>query len=211
MKTHYFINKKEQQNMGFIVADRYNILSSIFSHMPEKVISHSRRVEYISGVLAKYVPYDLLPKGMNLQSYQAAIAKGAYYHEIGIYLAGNKVEFRPVAAERVLNEYWTMDKTWIMSKVVFETITSCCEQYDGNGYPEGLTAMTIPLHANLCSIANTVDMIMGSDKSSSRKARKAADYIYKNNRVLFRPDAVDCFKAAQEEIFVLYKNNLCGK
>ena len=207
MKSHYTVNQKEQQFMNCFISSDPDFLQAVFDHMPEKIILHSERVRDISNIMTEYMSADLLPNEMNLDSYRLALSKGAYYHDIGVYLAGNDVERRPAAAEKLLTELGYMDILLPFGNVVFETVRSCCERYDGKGYPGGLIAEKIPFHASLCAIADAVDMMMGS---KNKKVKSVADYIRRNSGILFRPDAVRCFEMAEKEIFDVYKQYEAG-
>ena len=204
MRNHYQITRKETENMSIIPFDGRNcMIDTIFSYLPVRIIQHSQRVAAISGILAKCVPEELLPYGMRKTIYSLALQEAGRYHEIGIYTARNDIQRRPIESEKLLDEYWHKGNIPGLRKVVFETIRSCHERCNGKGYPDAGRGMDVPFHANLCAIADAVDMIMGG-KFSKRKVRKAVNYIRKNSGILFRFDAVECFERAQGEIFDFY-------
>jgi len=200
----YIVKKKESLHMNASLSSGANILNAILIHLPKHVVKHSYRVEQLSAVLAKYVPEDELPEGIYPVAYQAALAKAGRYYEIGIYLARNDIQQRPVAAEKLLRQYWTIDIMPGFSGVIFETVRSIRERHDGQGYPYALAGNDVPFHAQICAIADTVDMIIG-DEFSIRKMQKAKDFIRENNGSIFHPEAVQCFEQAKDELFGLYK------
>jgi len=205
MSIYYAVNKREQQHMSCFVSTGWDLLRAIFEHLPEKIINHSKRVENITSIMVKHMPKELLPEKITFENYCLALSKGAYYHDIGVYLAGNNVKLRPASAEKLLVEHWHMDVSLPFSRVLFSTARNCCERYDGKGYPDSLIGECVPFHASLCGIADAVDMIMDGKKLNERKAKKAADYILLNSSILFRPDAVHCFELAEDKIFDIYK------
>ncbi|MCL2547343.1 MAG: HD domain-containing protein [Oscillospiraceae bacterium] len=205
MKQAYIVKKKEQYRMNAILYKKNDRLNAIFNHLPDYIIQHSYRVAQVARILAKYVPEERLPNGLDPSSYRAALFKAGYYHEIGIYRARNDIERRPIAAEKELNDHMQTECLSPESRdVIFETVRGCRERYDGQGYPHALEYDAIPLHANICAIADSVDMIMGDGRVKKRNAKKVVDYISKNSGILFRPDAVRCFEQAQNDVFEAY-------
>ena len=204
MKEHYQLTKKESEHMSVFICDGRDILNSIFNHLPEHIIRHSQRVAKMCGIISGYVPEHRLPKGIDRATYRAALTKAGYYHEIGIYAARNDVKSRSSAAEKMLTDYCCIDIMPEAHEIVFEAVRSHQERYYGGGYPRALAYEDIPLHANICAIANTVDMLICDGKFDNRVVRKAVNYISQNSGVLFHPDAVCYFEQACEEIFGLY-------
>jgi len=219
MKLHHLVNRKEQENMSVFLYSGQDYLKTILIHLPEKVIWHSVRVAKISSIISKHVPKDQIPEGMDREIYRLALYKAAYYHEIGILIARNNIEQRQIHAEKLMQNSWEVaseaapprkdvsgEKTMISpEQVMIETVRSCREQYNGQGYPDALAKENIPLHANICAIADIVDMIAyNSNKPTKRKAERAIDFIHQNSGTMFRPDAVNYFGQAQEELRVSF-------
>jgi putative nucleotidyltransferase with HDIG domain len=68
------------------------------------------------------------------------------------------------------------------------------EQFDGDGYPDGIKGTAIPLHARIIAIADTFDAMTSS--RSYRKAlslRTALSELERNRGVQFDPDITDIF------------------
>jgi len=68
------------------------------------------------------------------------------------------------------------------------------EQFDGDGYPDGIKGTAIPLHARIIAIADTFDAMTSS--RSYRKAlsfRTALSELERNKGVQFDPDITDIF------------------
>ena len=193
MVQEYIISKKELMNSSIIVNDGRNIPNAIFTHLPPRIVEHSRRVQDICIFLASYIPEDLLPKDLDSEDYIVAMSRGAQYHEIGIYAARNDIHHRPLAGSSLLKKYWPIE-TCAMNRIVFETVKYHKQKYIFND--------EIPLHAAICAIACAVDMAtMTNGKYSEKKFKRITDYICDNSDKTFHPEAVKCFKAARDEVF----------
>jgi putative nucleotidyltransferase with HDIG domain len=68
------------------------------------------------------------------------------------------------------------------------------EQFDGNGYPQGIKGKAIPLHARIIAVADTFDAM-----TSSRAYRKALSFrtalseLERNKETQFDPDIANMF------------------
>jgi len=68
------------------------------------------------------------------------------------------------------------------------------EQFDGDGYPDGVKGSTIPLHARIIAIADTFDAM--TSNRSYRKAlsfRTALSELERNRGIQFDPEIADVF------------------
>jgi len=201
----YTVSKKEQMQMSCFISTKHDFLKTLFNNLPERIIRHSKRVRDIVCLMAEYIPKELLPEGMDPTGYRRSLSEGAYYHDIGVFLARNDVECRPVKGEELLKEHFQTSIMSLSNMIVLEIVRDCCERVDGSGYPNALMGDEIPFHASICAIADTVDMMMNIRSLFGNKAKKAAAHIKQNAGILFCPDAVACFEQAGEEIFALYK------
>jgi putative two-component system response regulator len=68
------------------------------------------------------------------------------------------------------------------------------ENYDGSGYPEGISGERIPLHARIISVADTYDAILSTRpyRSASDHSRAISELIAFSGKQ-FDPDIVDAF------------------
>ena len=203
-KVSYTVSKKEQEHMNCFISTKRDFLKTIMGHLPERFIKHSERVRDIVCLMAGYVPKELQPEDMGSIEYCWSLSEGAYYHDIGVYLARNDIELRPLKGEKLLREHWQTDVISPSCMIVLETVRDCCERVDGSGYPNALSGDKLPVHASICAIADTVDMMMNTRPGSGNKAKSTAEYIKQNAGILFRNDAVTCFEQAWEDIFELY-------
>ncbi|MDR2719110.1 MAG: HD-GYP domain-containing protein [Treponema sp.] len=74
------------------------------------------------------------------------------------------------------------------------------EQFDGEGYPDGVKGKEIPLHARIIAIADTFDAM--TSNRSYRKAlsfRTALSELEKNKGIQFDPDIAEIFIGILQE------------
>lgn len=211
MNPYYAINTSEQNELKIhpLLLDGEEYLQALFAQLPERVIKHSERVCLLSGVIAGYLPKEQLPVFLSRERYVAAVSYGAYYHEIGIYNAGNRVCKRPAASGDLLARHGLKDFTpAIYVDVALETARSCQEYYNGEGFPDGLKGEDIPIHAAICGIADAVDMILSCKELTEKNVTHAVEYFAFNyGRYLLHPGALQCFEQTQDEIIGLYVND----
>jgi putative two-component system response regulator len=89
------------------------------------------------------------------------------------------------------------DNLDIDSNYCYEIVKSCNERYDGNGYPQGLSANSIPIATQIASLAieynNLINTIVPVDYD------KVASLIIMESGRKFNPKIVDSFKKVQSE------------
>ncbi|MBQ2872550.1 MAG: response regulator [Bacilli bacterium] len=91
----------------------------------------------------------------------------------------------------------------IDSNYCYDIVKSCNERYDGNGYPQGLSANSIPIATQIASLAieyvNLVNTIVPIDYD------KVASLIVMESGRKFNPKIVDSFKKVQSEFEAITK------
>lgn len=95
------------------------------------------------------------------------------------------------------------DNTDIDSKYCYEIVKYHNERYDGNGYPEGLSSNSIPLSAQIASLAieysNLINTIVPVDYE------RVAELIIMESGRKFSPKIVEAFKKVQSEFEAITK------
>lgn len=85
----------------------------------------------------------------------------------------------------------------------YDIVKSCNERYDGNGYPQGLSANSIPIWVQIASLAieynNLINTIVPVDYD------KVASLIVMESGRKFNPKIVDSFKKVQSEFEAITK------
>jgi len=158
-------------------------------------------------LMALHAPAEAIPAGVTREEYANAVRYGSLYHDIGVYLVYNQRSFYPTAGARFLREQINMQEiTPEVQSIILETVRYCCERYDGLGYPEKLMAKEIPLHAEICAIANAMDESMNVRRERHARAIvESKKAIMRNREAAFSPLAIDCYIAAYGEIVYAYK------
>ena len=165
-----------------LCTDGSSLLATVFSGFPERLRSHGVRIGTVAGIMARYVGHSAIPGGMEPAEYQNAVRYGGLYHDIGAYLAFNDYQDYPAAGARFLSQ--ELPRHMIgpeNARIMIECVNP--------GRP-------VPPHAGICALAAAAD--------GFRSFASAQKYIERNTEA-FTPEAVRCFRAAQEEIAELYK------
>ena len=93
-------------------------------------------------------------------------------------------------------------------QIAYEVARFHHEKYNGKGYPDGLKAEEIPLHARIMAVADVFDAV--SQKRCYRDAmplEQCFDIIRRGRGTDFDPDLVDIFLDSKEEIIQLMNAN----
>ena len=89
------------------------------------------------------------------------------------------------------------DNLDIDSNYCYEIVKGCNERYDGNGYPQGLSANSIPIATQIASLAieynNLINTIVPVDYD------KVASLIIMESGRKFNPKIVDSFKKVRSD------------
>jgi len=207
-RVQRLLTKKDIQRLSCLFCfDNQSLLVTVFTHLPPALQYHGIRVGAIAGLMAKAAPDDAIPQGMSREQYADAVRYGAQYHDIAAYLVYNERERYPESGERFLREQigeHTMDP--LARKVILETVLYCSERYDGKGYPEGLRGDQIPLHAQLCAIANAADERIAEHGGSWKRATDDAQaFIHAQEGAMFSARAVRCCAGASAGATYVYK------
>ena len=89
------------------------------------------------------------------------------------------------------------NNTEIDSNCAYEIAKYCNERFDGNGYPEGINSNSIPLSAQIASIAieynNLINNITPVDYE------RVANLIIMESGKKFNPKLIESFKKVEQE------------
>ena len=146
------------------------------------------------------------------------IANSACYFAIGNYTLPKSLLYKRgiyTEEERSIKKMGTLNGASIIKYVLskenkeidgkycYEICKYCNERYDGNGYPEGLSGNSIPLSAQITSVAieycNLINSINPIDYD------KVASLIIMESGRKFSPKIVESFKRVQEEYMEITK------
>jgi response regulator RpfG family c-di-GMP phosphodiesterase len=156
--------------------------------------AHSFRVMKYSQALAAAM-------GINGKALKD-IEYGVFLHDIGKIGVADAILFKP---DKLTEEEWDVMREhpargrYLLAGIKFlegglDIVYSHHERWDGQGYPQGLRAESIPLGARIFAVGDTLDAM-----TSDRPYRKALDYetarneIITNSGIQFDPEVVKVF------------------
>jgi response regulator RpfG family c-di-GMP phosphodiesterase len=156
---------------------------------------HSQRVQQYAVELAREVEPDLLD--------DPSTEYGFLLHDVGKIGIPDRILQKPEpltpAEERLMRTHTILGEQ-VLSSVAFlhgeglRVVRSHHERWDGDGYPDGLGAESIPLSARVFAVADALDAM-----TSSRPYRRAIPWVQAGQELVrqsgqqFDPDVVSAF------------------
>ena len=146
------------------------------------------------------------------------IANSACYFAIGNYTLPKSLLYKRgiyTEEERSIKKMGTLNGASIIKYVLskenkeidgkycYEICKYCNERYDGNGYPEGLSGNSIPLSAQIASVA--IEYCNSNNSINPIDYDKVASLIIMESGRKFSPKIVESFKRVQEEYMEITK------
>ena len=185
--THESLKKSYAQSV--------KVFSSLIEMRERTGRGHSRRVAELAQKLATKL-------GLSSADIQD-ISYAALLHDIGKIALPDTLLVKPFAelqpSERLqVVKHAVIGQGILMSlEPLQETariIRSHHEQWDGHGYPDGLSGEKIPLGARILAVANEYDALqVGSLITTKMSAKDAREFIVKNSGKRYDPQVVAVF------------------
>lgn len=175
----------------------------------EDSICHSRLVANYTLLLTRYL-------GIENNEFISEIERGALLHDIGKIGIPQSILRKPgsltfeekeIVKNHPLIGYEMIEEFDFLKKAA-QVVLYHHEQYDGSGYPFGLTADETPLEARIFAIIDTFDALT-SDRPyrEAGSFEKARDEIVRQSGTQFDPLLVDTFLTIPPEKFQLVKES----
>ncbi|HZW26685.1 MAG TPA: HD domain-containing phosphohydrolase [Gallionella sp.] len=184
---------------GFV--NTVHVFSSMMELRGGVLAGHSRRVAELARKVAKKL-------GMEEKAVQEVFL-AALLHDIG------KLGLPDVAFERPFNTLSPELRAEVMKHpargqmllMPIEQLAGAAvlvrhhhEQFDGHGYPDGISGMEIPLGARILSVVNDFDALQLGLTTAHRFNRiEALHYLVENRGKRYDPSVVDSFSAVLAE------------
>lgn len=113
-------------------------------------------------------------------------------------------EFNTIKNHTILGN--NIAKHIVKNPVIISCVRNHHERWDGNGYPDGLSGKSIPMHARIVCVADAYHaMISDRPYRKSLSQDEAFEELRKNKGTQFDPDLVDVFiETVQEDSAVEY-------
>ena len=193
---HFLELANEKMKKNFMTSVR--LFASLIDMRAEKMAGHSRKVTDLVRRVATQL--NMKPNDFNELMYAALL------HDIGMLGLPDKMLEKPFSAlsseERL--EYIKHPIKGQMALMELEDlkgataiIRSHHERFDGQGYPDGLSGMSIPLGARILAAVNDYDDLQnGTLTSNPMKEEDARSYIRDARGTRYDPAVVDALMAA---------------
>lgn len=193
---HFLELAHEKMKKNFMTSVR--LFASMIDMRAEKMAGHSRKVTDMCRRVATQL--NLKPNDFNELMYAALL------HDIGMLGLSDKILEKPFSAlsseERL--EYIKHPVKGQMALMELEDLKGATaiirnhhERFDGQGYPDGLSGMSIPMGARILALVNDYDELQnGTLTSTPMKEAEARAYIRDARGTRYDPQVVDAFMAA---------------
>ena len=183
----------EQMKKNFMSSVR--LLASMIDMRADKMAGHSRKVTDLARQVAAHL--NLKTADFN------DLMHAALLHDIGMLGLPDSVLDKPFSAlnaeeRQVFTKHPEKGQLALMAmedlKGATMIIRSHHERFDGQGYPDGLSGMNIPLGARILAAVNDYDDLQNGSLTSARmKEREAREYICAARGTRYDPQVVDAF------------------
>jgi putative nucleotidyltransferase with HDIG domain len=211
-------NRDYQQNLERKVIEQTQELIGLYSNTLEALVLALDLREQETGYRSyRVTEYALtLARRMHLpESDLSVIAKGALLHDIGKIGVPDNILLKP---DSLTQEEWELMKKHpifgykLLKRIQFlegaaQIVLNHHERYDGNGYPQGLSAEDITLGARIFSVVDALDAM--TSNRIYRKAipfDKAIDNIVNASGSQFDPAVVKSFLKVPSEEWIRTRN-----
>ena len=204
--------RKLEESNEFLV----NALGSIVEFRGLESDEHIRRTKYFTKLFLKYIQQFYPKYGITDES-AALIVNASALHDIGKIAIPDSILLKP--RELTKEEDAEMRKHTIHGCELLEKFKQednefyrycydICryhhERYDGGGYPDKLQGDDIPIWAQIVSIVDVFDELVGERVYKIPYAvNEAARMIEEGECGAFSPEILDCFRLAKAELFAV--------
>lgn len=111
------------------------------------------------------------------------------------------IETHPVVGAEILDEIFNMNKNNELLKMAIEIAKYHHENWDGSGYPEGLSGTEIPLPARIVSIIDIYDsLVFRKGEKITFTHEESMKLINDGAGTLFDPDIIKVFNMIQNQL-----------
>lgn len=206
--------KKQLQRLREINNDIIDILSTVVEFRSVESGDHIQRIKGFTKIMLKYVnqmyeEVDYTPEQIDVISSASAM------HDIGKIAIPDSILLKP---GKLTSEEFEIMKTHTTRgcdilktmeslqderyyKYSYEICRYHHERYDGRGYPDGLKGDSIPLEAQIVSVADVYDALISKRVyKDAYSLHEAYEMILNGECGVFSPRLMECFKLAKAEM-----------
>lgn len=192
-----FLKKKREEEFSDII----RVLSAIISRKNKKLGNHCRRVAALSIATSQWMG--------NSEAITRDIEIAAMLHDFGKIYLSNKLMFEKVDTVVNANDINLIKEHPLIADAVLhilkgfskisEYILHHHENYNGTGFPNGLSGSEIPLPSKIISITDYYDHLTNIDSNSIKTNEEVFFEIKKQKSKKFDPDILKIFSSFLRE------------
>lgn len=204
--------KKHLRRLNEAYSDLLEALLSALETREKEIEGHCERVTAYTMILAEAmgVPHQQYPD----------LERGALLHDIGKIGIPDSILFKPgpltpaeweVMRQHPMIGYQMCMKVRSLHAAAREVVLCHHEQWDGNGYPQGLRGEDIPLGARIFAVADTIDaMTSNRPYRSARSIDEVSAELERCSGTQFAPQVVRAFFSIPASTWQSLIENLKG-
>lgn len=198
-----------------------NISALMNKLLPENA-SHNARIRACTELLVNSVSERFPQYGLS-KSINKAIVDASLLHDLGNVVIPDslfdrndpsaqralvQIRKRPIAGSEMINLLFANSGHQMERKYAYEICRYMFEQYDGKGYPIGVSGEEIPISAQIVSLCHRYDELRyikeGTIKPHKSVMRKIVEAEFK----AYNPDLMEAFELLSDEFDNLYVETL---
>ncbi len=210
-----------------VINDQINMLYEAKQHVVNALVKLVIKMNYNMSQHFEYVAKNSRMLAISLQmssKYRNKITSGfidgieltAPLFHIGRMLIGNEgpgsvcdiseegmggAKIHTLAGAALLEELLAMNTQNEFLKLALDITKYHHENWDGSGYPEGISGMDIPLSARIISVVNTFNLLIShADYGKAYSYERTLEYINKKSGIYFDPDIIYVFNKIQYQL-----------
>lgn len=211
--------KLQQNNINII-----ELLGEVVEYRNLESGEHIKRVKSFTQILAEQAMEDYPEYGLTAERVDMIVAASAL-HDVGKIAIPDSILLKPgkltddefefmkshttKGSEILKNISGAWDENY--GKVSYEISRYHHERYDGRGYPDGLEGESIPISAQLVSIADVYDALVSQRVyKDAFSLDKAFHMIVMGECGVFSPKLLECFRKVRPKFEVLASKSRRG-
>lgn len=202
--------------------NQWNIIETLGQALESRDIesgNHCNRMKEIAETFSKYLSLKY-PKYMITDVTIKNIAKVTPLHDIGKIAIPDRILLKPESAGRLTSEEFEIMKSHTIAgcrlidsipnfkeSELYKFSYNICrhhhERWDGNGYPDKIKGMDIPIEAQIVALADVFDALLCKRVYKPSFTLETTKSMILNGECgAFNPDLLECLKACADDIYM---------
>ncbi|MCM1090844.1 MAG: HD domain-containing protein [Butyrivibrio sp.] len=204
----------QQSKMNVFYNNLLDAVSNIVEFRDVGTGEHVKRVKGFTRIMAQAV-MELYPEKGLTDKQVDTIVQASALHDIGKIAIPDNILLKPgrlTDEERRMMKNHTLKGCEILNLIVdlqdeelFKTCYDICrshhERYDGGGYPDGIAGDEIPLSAQIVSVVDVYDALVGERVYKKVYDKETAYNMIMNGECgMFSPEMLKCFEFSKSAL-----------